>query len=381
MARHGRQGQGPGHVNVEIPLHASLAVVALVQAIVFALVAIASRWRATPVRVLLVIVLVLLGLMKLDQLFQLLEFGTGAFAVIVGSTQWLITPALFLLITARAEPDFRFDRRHLLHAMPFVGFTLLGLAVLVGGPALAAGTHPIFNGLPFYFAGVVFQLTYLVASWRVLRRQGLALRHWYSRTADREVVWPQRLVLLWIVVLLAHVALNLGRASGASSATIEVGMISLNLLHIMLVNGLFLVGIDDVLASSGRAQVVPRYQHSNQSPQERVELFGRIDQAVDAGKLYLNPDLSVADLSDHVPASPREVSEAINAESGKSFSEYINAKRIGMAQQRLQSDPALRIIDVAMDSGFNSKSAFNNAFKRQTGTTPSAFRRQPAATR
>lgn len=368
-------------MNSVIALHESLVVVALVQAIVFVLVATGSRWRMTHGQVLLVVVLLLLGLMKLDQLFQLLDVGLGALAVLLGSTQWLITPSLFLLISARAAPGFRFHRRQLLHATPFFGFSILGLAMLGGGPELAARVTPVLQGLPVYLAGLIFQLSYLAASLLVLRRQGLALRHWYSRAADREVVWPQRLVLLWIVVLLAHMALNLGRAWGAPVAALQGGMVCLNILHIVLVNGLFLVGLDDVLAHSGQAQVVPRYPHSSQTQQERAEMFGRIDQAVSSRQLFLDPDLSVSDLAGHIAAIPREVSEAINAESGQSFSEYINAKRIAEAQRRLRADPALRVIDVAMESGFNSKSAFNSAFRRHTGTTPSAFRRPPADVR
>ena len=364
-------------MGVEIALRHSLVVVALVQAVIFAIVVALPAWRTVPARSLLVLLLVLFGLMKFDQLLQLLAHGPIPGIRVVSATQWLIAPSLYLLICARTVPGFRFRAAHFFHAGAFLVVMAAEVAAAMAGTGFAGTLGPLVRGMPFYVSGVVYQLAYLGAALHVLKQHGLELRHFYSRTAEREVVWPQRLILLWIFELLLHLLYNFGRQFAAPIAVLQTGMIGLNLLHIALVNGLFFVGVGEFLAGSDQPQVVPRYPRSGLTPASRAQLFERVGRAVDEERLFLDPDLSVADLAARLASSPREVSEAINAVSGRTFFEFVNAKRIDEARRRLAADPGLRILDVAMESGFNSKSAFNNAFRRFAGTTPSAFRKRP----
>jgi AraC-like DNA-binding protein len=44
------------------------------------------------------------------------------------------------------------------------------------------------------------------------------------------------------------------------------------------------------------------------------------------------------------------------------------------------SDPATRILDVAFASGFNSKSTFNETFRKYAGATPTVWRSGAALT-
>ena len=52
----------------------------------------------------------------------------------------------------------------------------------------------------------------------------------------------------------------------------------------------------------------------------------------------------------------------------------MNRYRIEHAKRLLRESPDCNVLSVALDSGFNSKSAFHVAFRRSTGTTPSNFR-------
>ena len=94
---------------------------------------------------------------------------------------------------------------------------------------------------------------------------------------------------------------------------------------------------------------------------------------------YLNPNLTIFDLADYTSISHRALSELINSTLNKNFYDFINDYRIRKAQQLL-TDPAskhLTILGILYEVGFNSKSVFNNAFKKITGMTPSQFKKHP----
>ncbi|MEL6304071.1 MAG: helix-turn-helix domain-containing protein, partial [Bacteroidota bacterium] len=91
---------------------------------------------------------------------------------------------------------------------------------------------------------------------------------------------------------------------------------------------------------------------------------------------FTNPDLSLETASAHLNISPGYLSQLINAISGTSFPEFINALRVNEAKQLLM-DPEYTnytIVAIGLEAGFNSKSAFYNAFKKQSGQTPSEYR-------
>lgn len=67
----------------------------------------------------------------------------------------------------------------------------------------------------------------------------------------------------------------------------------------------------------------------------------------------------------------------INAELHTSYTDYINALRVEQAKLTIQNPESEKytLIAIGLESGFNSKSAFNNAFKKFTGITPSEFKK------
>ena len=90
-----------------------------------------------------------------------------------------------------------------------------------------------------------------------------------------------------------------------------------------------------------------------------------------------DPELTVARLAGQLGWSPRECSELINRVQKVSFSKKINGLRVEEAKRLMadSSHKSLSLLEIAMASGFNSKSAFNLMFKRFTGQTPSEFRK------
>lgn len=109
------------------------------------------------------------------------------------------------------------------------------------------------------------------------------------------------------------------------------------------------------------------------SDAEDVEkLTHSLIQSMEEDQLYLRQDLSLKKLADHLEIHGNKLSWLINEKMDKNFNEFVNDYRIESFQQQA-SNPAnqnLTLLGLAFESGFNSKSAFNDYFKKKTGLTP-----------
>lgn len=92
---------------------------------------------------------------------------------------------------------------------------------------------------------------------------------------------------------------------------------------------------------------------------------------------FLNPSLTLKDLAKSLNVPSRDLSVLINHHLGQHFFDFINSFRINRAKEIL-ADPDkkdLTVLEILYDVGFNSKSSFNTAFKKQTRQTPTEFRK------
>ena len=99
--------------------------------------------------------------------------------------------------------------------------------------------------------------------------------------------------------------------------------------------------------------------------------------ALETTKPFKDASLTLPKLAKILSVSPNLLSEAINRKGGSNFPDFINSHRIKEMQQLLQSAEwqDQKIAAIAFEVGFNSLSVFNTAFKKFTGQTPSAYRK------
>ncbi len=109
----------------------------------------------------------------------------------------------------------------------------------------------------------------------------------------------------------------------------------------------------------------------------------KLQRFMDATKPFKNAELTLPELAASLGISPNHLSQIINDKFGQNFFDFINSYRVKEAERALLAPEHshLTILAIAYDAGFNSKSAFNAAFKKHAGMTPSQFRKLSHRTR
>jgi AraC-like DNA-binding protein len=98
---------------------------------------------------------------------------------------------------------------------------------------------------------------------------------------------------------------------------------------------------------------------------------------MEANKPYLEGDLVLPQLAQQLGISANYLSQVINEQLHVNFYDFINGYRVEEAKGLIRNagPKNTNILNIALDSGFNSKSAFYTAFKKATSMTPTQYRK------
>ena len=103
------------------------------------------------------------------------------------------------------------------------------------------------------------------------------------------------------------------------------------------------------------------------------------DSTISRARAYLSqhfsdPNLMLQDVADQVHLSQSHFSTVFAQETGLTFTQYLTALRIGKAKELLEATE-MRSSQIALEVGYNDSHYFSYLFKKNTGLTPSEYRR------
>lgn len=110
------------------------------------------------------------------------------------------------------------------------------------------------------------------------------------------------------------------------------------------------------------------------------ELMTRIKLLMEEERLYLNPNLKLADVAEALDVSRNAVSACINA-LGSTFSQLVNDYRLQHAKELLLSESGMKMTTIGLESGFANERSFFRVFKEATGMTPKEWIAQQTASK
>ena len=132
-----------------------------------------------------------------------------------------------------------------------------------------------------------------------------------------------------------------------------------------------------VNAKTGADALTTPEAFSHPDSQQKA-LVEKLVHFMEQNKPYLESHITVERLANMLNVSPKLLSSTINNQLHMNFFELIGNYRVAEAKKRL-ADSELRqkpINEIMKSCGFNSKSVFNQAFKKAVGVTPSHYRQQ-----
>jgi len=121
---------------------------------------------------------------------------------------------------------------------------------------------------------------------------------------------------------------------------------------------------------------VSKYKKSSLTESDKLRILKGIKDEFES-KTYFEDNLaSLSDLAKKLGESHHHVSQVINEKLDCNFFELLARYRIEKAKQIFAEDlkNKLTVEEVSEKVGYNSRTAFNNAFRKITGKTPSQYR-------
>jgi AraC-like DNA-binding protein len=121
-----------------------------------------------------------------------------------------------------------------------------------------------------------------------------------------------------------------------------------------------------------------KYAKSGLNEDSIKELHQKLVDLMQTEKPFLNPELTLSDLSNKLDTHPNYLSQVINDVEGIPFYDYVNTFRIEEFKRLCANNENQKytLLALAYDCGFNSKTSFNRNFRKTMNQSPTEYLKQ-----
>lgn len=306
-------------------------------------------------------------------------------------------PIYFFYCMEMLGKPFKFTPNKLLHLLPSFCLLILWLGYTISGEAAqTAFAHSFLESSEVswqrslaYWAPIVLVFSYVsVSAWAVYRHI-VNFKAVFTHLDNFKIGY----ITEFLNVMIAQILL-LGILSLFSSLWyLELVWVPVfgNLMYFYIVYKSYQYGVvfSDTDYQRFRKLYEPlnqyiadhklqKYANSHLST-SKIEYYAELlAKGFETERWYLDPELTLTVLSEKTGIPSYAISQVLNQQFGKNFFDFVNCYRIEVLKERLidKKYDFIKIEELAYMSGFNSKAAFQRAFKKHTGTTPTLYKRR-----
>ncbi|MEO0776167.1 MAG: AraC family transcriptional regulator [Bacteroidota bacterium] len=304
---------------------------------------------------------------------------------------FLLGPVFFFYVKTRLNRDSIFTRKDTLHFLPAIAYLAYSLIVFITDKLLLEEFYFYADGrdkdLAFWYqmAGLISMLFYLLLSLRhYLRYRQMVLQE-VSYADEIAFKWIQHFAIAFSLILMLRVLFFILNPEWGQFGSkywyylcfstlllyISITGYSATVKTAVSLDAQLLLGLGPPGADRGREADPEEAEEARALREWRA----KITRLLETEEVYRNPNLTLTDLARSLDTNRNIVSRVINQEFGMNFNDFVNEKRAAAVIVKLKNGEhhTNTLLGIALDCGFNSKTTFNRAFKKHTGSTPRQF--------
>ncbi|HLN75260.1 MAG: helix-turn-helix domain-containing protein [Methylococcaceae bacterium] len=288
----------------------------------------------------------------------------------------LWVPLFYFYTRYCLSKEFRLNKKHAMHFVPFLLFFLFFMAIWIikGNHYIWANIY-IKNSFVYNTAlavDIIVKIQYLIYNFLMIR---LLLNVEKEVRAQKSALTIQSIDIRWLRFIVYGYAIGCLNAivtfifdRMGSPVAPTINLISISYFFLFF----FAIFYNTITHKIVEDEVKPK---AVQLPASELQaLMHRIEAQVTGKKMFLDPELTLEQIALAVNDKERNISQAINILQHRNVNDYINHLRINHACLLLLADKDKPVFEVMYESGFNTKGTFNLAFKKAVGKTPTQFR-------
>lgn len=306
---------------------------------------------------------------------------------------WFLGPLLMLYVKSLFLKPKGLIRKNLLHFLPFLLYTFF-----ISIPVLASTVEGNYvfdylrslseHGYLVVIIRGILLLGYLTYCLYLFKKYLNLIKENYSSLSEHDFLWIRRMLIGILAIISLDMLSELyemifGYLTWDSGYLTVLAMIffigylgyyGLSQSKILLPN--FLLNENDKPQNIGIEQKT--VSSINFSDKEIQLLESKLESILKKERPYLDEGLTLNKLANLLETTDKKLSTFLNQHLHTTFYDLINHERVTLVKEKLQSRDfdKYTLLGIAYESGFKSKTSFNRIFKKETGVSPSEYRKQ-----
>lgn len=288
----------------------------------------------------------------------------------------LWVPLFYFYVRYCFSTGFKLNKKHLIHFIPFFGFLVFFLLIW-----MVKGNQYIWENLyqsntflnnTAFAVDLMVKVQYLFYNFLMIRsligiEKNRNLQYPVASSLGVDILWLRFIVYGYALACLIGIAITVSVLVKSPAASV-INLVSISYFFLFF----FAIFYNTITNKLYNEEVKPKSALLSNANMQLLMI--RIEELVAGKKMYLEPELTLQQIATALNEKERNISQTINTIQQRNLNDYINSLRIKYACRLLLENKEKPIFEVMYESGFNTKGAFNLAFKKTIGKTPTQYR-------